>query len=126
MNFKYFITFLQIAVIAIPKTKAQLGILSGLFGTVSNIQGTVFCTSKENMGVKGATIPVFPNQISTLYNMANYIVRKQLKHADELKSCSNTNEKDKNHTTKNVLEVKREKNRIFNVGCLKSDTNHGV
>ena len=49
------------------------------------------------------------DQISTLYNMANCIVRKQLKHADELKSCSNTNEKDKNHTTKNVLEVKREK-----------------
>lgn len=62
MNFKYFITFLQIAVISIPKTKAQLGILSGLFGTVSNIQGTVFCTSKDNMGVKGASVPVFPSK----------------------------------------------------------------
>ena len=31
--------------------------------------------------------------------------------ADELKSRSNTNEKDKSHTTKNVLEVRRGENR---------------
>ncbi|KAL5140968.1 Phylloplanin [Glycine soja] len=63
MTFKYFITFLLIAAMAIniPQTLAQLGILSGLLGSVSNIQGTVFCTSKDNMGVKGASVPVFPN-----------------------------------------------------------------
>jgi len=43
--------------------------------------------------------------------MADCIVGKQLKHADKLKSHSNTNEKDKSHTTKNVLEVRRGENR---------------
>ncbi|TKY72586.1 Phylloplanin protein [Spatholobus suberectus] len=60
MAMKHCITFLLIAVMAIPQAKAQLGVLSGLLGSV-NIQGTVLCTSKDNMGVNGAAIPVFQN-----------------------------------------------------------------
>ena len=44
-------------------------------------------------------------------NSRSRIGRKQKKHADKLKSHSNTNEKDKSHTTKNVLEVRRGENR---------------
>nr|KYP33346.1 Phylloplanin [Cajanus cajan] len=44
---------------AIPHAKAQLGLINALLGSV-NVQGTVFCTSKDNMGVKGV-IPVFSN-----------------------------------------------------------------
>ncbi|XP_014498961.1 uncharacterized protein LOC106760037 [Vigna radiata var. radiata] len=61
MSLKHSIMFLLIAAMAIPQTKAQLGFLSGLLGSVSNIQGTVFCTSKDNVSVKGPSNPVFPD-----------------------------------------------------------------
>ncbi|XP_047155689.1 phylloplanin-like [Vigna umbellata] len=61
MGLKHSIMFLLIAAMAIPQTKAQLGFLSGLLGSVSNIQGTVFCTSKDNVSVKAPSNPVFPD-----------------------------------------------------------------
>lgn len=65
MALKHFITFLLIGVLvmAIPQAKAQLGleILEGLLGLV-NIQGTVFCTHKDKIDVKGGTTPVFPSK----------------------------------------------------------------
>ncbi|PNY10747.1 phylloplanin-like protein [Trifolium pratense] len=42
---------------AIPQTKAQLGILNDLLGS-ANIKGTVLCTSKDNVG---AATPGFSN-----------------------------------------------------------------
>ncbi|XP_027338301.1 phylloplanin-like [Abrus precatorius] len=60
MTLKYLITFLLIAVMPIPQAKAQLGLLSDLLSSV-NVQGTVFCSFKNNMGANGAALPVFPN-----------------------------------------------------------------
>ncbi|KAK7329456.1 hypothetical protein VNO77_23625 [Canavalia gladiata] len=60
MTLKHLITFLLIAVMAIPQAKAQLGVLNDLLGSL-NIQGTLFCTSNDNMGVPGVSTPVFPN-----------------------------------------------------------------
>jgi len=54
--------FLLIAAMAIPQTKAKLGFLSALLGSVSNIQGTVFCSSKDNVAVKAPSNPVFPSK----------------------------------------------------------------
>jgi len=64
MSLKHLITFLLVAAMAIPQTKAQLGFLSGLLGSVSNIQGTVFCTSKDNVPLKPPSNPVFPSKAS--------------------------------------------------------------
>ncbi|XP_027902815.1 phylloplanin-like isoform X2 [Vigna unguiculata] len=61
MSFKHPMMFLLIAAMAIPQTKAKLGFLSALLGSVSNIQGTVFCSSKDNVAVKAPSNPVFPN-----------------------------------------------------------------
>ncbi|ESW10919.1 hypothetical protein PHAVU_009G249400 [Phaseolus vulgaris] len=61
MSFKHFITFLLIAAMAIPQTKAQLGFLTALLPSVTNIQGTVFCTSKDNLPLKALSNPLFPN-----------------------------------------------------------------
>ncbi|CAJ1963380.1 unnamed protein product [Sphenostylis stenocarpa] len=61
MSFQRFITFLLISAMTIPQTKAQLGFLSGLLGSVSKVRGTVFCSSNDNVAVKGASIPGFPN-----------------------------------------------------------------
>ncbi|WJX27818.1 hypothetical protein P8452_16600 [Trifolium repens] len=60
MTMKYFITCYLIVAMAIPQTKAQLGILNDLLGS-ANIQGTVLCTSKDNVGVNGAVTPGFSN-----------------------------------------------------------------
>ncbi|XP_027902814.1 phylloplanin-like isoform X1 [Vigna unguiculata] len=60
MSFKHPMMFLLIAAMAIPQTKAKLGFLSALLGSVSNIQGTVFCSSKDNVAVKAPSNPVFP------------------------------------------------------------------
>ncbi|CAJ2662202.1 phylloplanin-like [Trifolium pratense] len=57
MTMKYFITFYLIVAMAIPQTKAQLGILNDLLGS-ANIKGTVLCTSKDNVG---AATPGFSN-----------------------------------------------------------------
>jgi hypothetical protein len=58
---KYFITCYLIVAMAIPQTKAQLGILNDLLGS-ANIQGTVLCTSKDNVGVNGAVTPGFSSK----------------------------------------------------------------
>ncbi|RDX76865.1 hypothetical protein CR513_43097, partial [Mucuna pruriens] len=59
---QYLMAFVVIGVMAIPQGKAELGlgVLSGLLGLI-NIEGTVFCTYKDNMSLKGVAIPVFPN-----------------------------------------------------------------
>ncbi|KAK7303776.1 hypothetical protein RJT34_14692 [Clitoria ternatea] len=57
---KPFIAFLLIAAMAIPQAKPQLGLLRDLLGSV-NIQGTVFCTFKDNVAIDATTTPVFPN-----------------------------------------------------------------
>lgn len=58
---KNLITCVLIIVMAIPEAKAQVGILNDLLGS-ANIQGTVLCTSNDNVGVNGAAIPVFSSK----------------------------------------------------------------
>lgn len=66
MTMKYLIAYLLIVVMAIPSSKAQLGILNDLLGS-ANIQGTVLCTSKNNVGdVNGAATPGFSSKAKTL------------------------------------------------------------
>ncbi|CAL5184375.1 unnamed protein product [Lathyrus oleraceus] len=60
MTMKYLTAFLLIVVMTLPQRNAQLGILNDLLGS-ANIQGTVLCTSKDNVGVNGAPTPGFSN-----------------------------------------------------------------
>ncbi|XP_061370539.1 phylloplanin-like [Gastrolobium bilobum] len=60
MTLKNLVTLLLIAVVAIPQAKAQLGVLNDLLGSI-NIQGTVLCSSKDNMDINGSANPAFSN-----------------------------------------------------------------
>lgn len=63
MAFKHIlVTSLLIAAMAIPRAKAQLGLLNDLLGSIS-IQGVVTCTSKDNVGANGAATPVFSSKL---------------------------------------------------------------
>lgn len=61
MTMKYLTAFLLIVVMTLPQRNAQLGILNDLLGS-ANIQGTVLCTSKDNVGANGAPTPGFSSK----------------------------------------------------------------
>lgn len=63
------LTFLVVAMVAIPTGEAQLGglgglggLINGLLGTI-NVQGVVHCAlDSNNIGANGQTTPVFPSK----------------------------------------------------------------
>ncbi|KAI5650816.1 hypothetical protein M9H77_36821 [Catharanthus roseus] len=47
--------------------KAQLGgLIGGLIGSTTNINGIVFCTPDGNIGINGTATPAFPNALVQL------------------------------------------------------------
>ena len=53
---------IMLATVTAPIAEAQFGLIGGILGLI-RIQGTVFCTANDNMGVNGTATTAFPSKL---------------------------------------------------------------